>query len=460
MRKFIRAMAMSVGLALATALPAGAVTNSIQSVSPVTLSPGTTNLLVYFNLATTPSPPDTNIAPNLAMVGTNTGTTLTHTNRYIVTARFTMPVDEAPGAKDALVRFPGPSNGVYYIKTGAFTVQSTQVVYVAAANTNGPWNGQSWVTAFRSLKDALPGAMGSVWVAQGVYTPGSDRTASFALVPGVALYGGFAGNETNLSQRNWAAHPTVLSGDLGMPGATGDNAYHVLIGANNAVLDGFVVADGNADGRTYNGFGGGMVSYDGASATVLNCTFRGNRAREGGAIYNYNDCLPLIAGCTFASNTANKGGAMVNRDGSNATISNCLFAANTAAWRGGAVFNDYGASPVLMGCTFTNNTTPGHGGAIYTDDTASQIGFTSPLVTNCVFLANAAAYRGGAIGNYNKCTATIRNCAFTNNAAGTGGGAIANDYGVTTTISGSSYSGNTGGTGQANVDTDATSVVQ
>ena len=46
------------------------------------------------------------------------------------------------------------------------------------------------------------------------YVDLATRTASFQLKNGVALYGGFAGGETARNQRDWAAHPTVLSGDL------------------------------------------------------------------------------------------------------------------------------------------------------------------------------------------------------------------------------------------------------
>ena len=451
--------ALAAVLILGWAGPAPAATNTIAALSPASASPGASNLLVTFTLPTQPPPPSTNVAPTGVSIGTNAGSAVTHAGQYLVAARFNFSPAEPAGPRDAAIHFPGPSGGVYYVKSAAFTVQSTQVVYVAAANTNGPWTGQSWATAFRGLQEALSGALGAVWVAQGTYLPATNagRTASFRLQPGLALYGGFAGGETSLGQRDWTAHPTVLSGELG---AAGGNAYHVVVGADNAVLDGFVVTGGRADGRAYNGFGGGLVNYNGASVSVLHCVFRGNRAREGGAMYNYNDSLPLVAHCTFATNTADKGGAIVNRDGSNSTITDCVFAANSAAWRGGAVFNDYGASPSLVGCAFTNNSTPGHGGAIYTDDTASQIGFTSPAVSNCTFAGNAAGFRGGAIANYNKCTPAIRNCTFTGNSAGTGGGAIANDYGVSATLSGNAYSGNAGGSGQADVDTDATSQVQ
>jgi hypothetical protein len=86
---------------------------------------------------------------------------------------------------------------------------------------------------------------------------GTDRAASFTLQSNVALYGGFAGNETLRDQRNWTAHVTILSGDLlgnddpANPSTRTDNSYHVLYanGVTGATVDGFTVTAGNASGN-------------------------------------------------------------------------------------------------------------------------------------------------------------------------------------------------------------------
>src|SRR5690554_6622522 len=84
-----------------------------------------------------------------------------------------------------------------------------------------------------------------VWVKAGTYTPtsGADPTISFNILPGVAVYGGFAGAETQRSERNPVANPTTLSGDIGTPGDNTDNGYHVV------VMDG-TTASGNINATT------------------------------------------------------------------------------------------------------------------------------------------------------------------------------------------------------------------
>ncbi len=362
------------------------------------------------------------------------------------------------------------------------------VFYVNAENTKGPWDGRSWATAFASLQEAIDAAFaaggGEVWVAKGVYKPtsGGERSASFVLKPGVRVYGGFAGGERTRAQRDPGANATILSGDIGRPGDPSDNCYHVLVGADDALLDGFVIANGNANGTGYDGKGGGMVNYRrgfvlqrtgrprrgpsareeqhaGFSPAIINCTFSNNFAREGGAIYNYDDACPTMANCTFSANRAQSGGAIVNRDGSNAAIRRCTFASNHATLRGGAIFNDYGSSPEIEQCVFRNNTSDGYGGAIYTDDAASQIGHTSPRIAGCRFENNRARLRGGAVANFNKCTPSIVSCTFSGNFAGQGGGAISNDYHVRAEIVGCAFENNSAGAGESDVSCDETSAV-
>ena len=142
-----------------------------------------------------------------------------------------------------------------------------------------------------------------VWVAQGTYKPTtiSNHSLSFAMKNGVTIYGGFVGNETALSQ--WVLSTplaTIISGDIGALGNSADNSYHIINNpaglTNSAVLDGFLITGGNANGsNSPDDVGGGMLN-------------NGNGAS--------NSCSPLIRNCLFINNgAANQGGALCN-DGS------------------------------------------------------------------------------------------------------------------------------------------------
>src|SRR5690606_38321332 len=208
-------------------------------------------------------------------------------------------------------------------------------------NATGGGDGSSWSNAISELADALKWAKEKyeanntvfdteplkIYVAKGTYKPmynpddnnfgNSDgRNNSFLLVNNVQLYGGFAGTETglngteaDLAARDFETNNTILSGDLdnndGVDGAiNGENAYHVVVSAaavGNALLDGFVISGGNADGESmsltvneqsvYSDFGGGMYNVS-SSPVLTNGMVSGNRAVSGGGMYNHVGSSP------------------------------------------------------------------------------------------------------------------------------------------------------------------------
>ncbi|MBK8431321.1 MAG: hypothetical protein IPL28_08535 [Chloroflexi bacterium] len=148
---------------------------------------------------------------------------------------------------------------------------SRTIIYVNHAATGGN-NGTTWANAYTDLQAALASATGidEIWVATGIYTPGTTVSDTFALVPKAAVYGGFAGNETARDQRDWEANPTVLSGDIGGDDTTdphgvvittghivGANSYHVVTADGTTgtsitgitILDGFIITAGQANGK-------------------------------------------------------------------------------------------------------------------------------------------------------------------------------------------------------------------
>ena len=76
------------------------------------------------------------------------------------------------------------------------------VIYKVKPWATGNNNGSSWENAFTNLQLAISAASSGdeIWVAQGVYKLGNNRTDSFDIPDGVTIYGGFAGDETNLAQ--------------------------------------------------------------------------------------------------------------------------------------------------------------------------------------------------------------------------------------------------------------------
>ena len=189
------------------------------------------------------------------------------------------------------------------------------VWYVNANLQSSSEHGTSWSQAFTSLQSALAVAEAGeiIWVAAGTYYPdsGTDRTASFELVEGVTILGGFGGDETNINERDWQANPTILSGDIGTINNISDNSYHVVIGGDDAILDGFIIISGNANGSGTNNRGGGIYNFN-VSPTIKNCSILGNNAEYGGGMYN-DACMPQIVNCIFSGNTSSAdGGAMYN----------------------------------------------------------------------------------------------------------------------------------------------------
>ncbi|MBL9148160.1 MAG: hypothetical protein JNM94_05635 [Phycisphaerae bacterium] len=157
--------------------------------------------------------------------------------------------------------------------------ERTILVNHAATGAN---TGTNWTDAYVTLESALAeladprtSGSGEIWVAQGTYKPttGNDVDATFLLTESVSVLGGFAGNETVRSARNWRDHPTFLSGELGAPGATGNSRHVVTMGTGASFLDGFVVRDGNAPPFTG---GGGILVQPGASARVTHCVVTAN----------------------------------------------------------------------------------------------------------------------------------------------------------------------------------------
>ncbi|HEY3243692.1 MAG TPA: thrombospondin type 3 repeat-containing protein, partial [Phycisphaerae bacterium] len=330
--------------------------------------------------------------------------------------------DGVPNSSDNCPTVPNPGQGDAD-GDGIGDACDPSIRYVSTS-AGGQNTGMNWANAFVDLQAALSAAaapssgINQVWVAQGTYKPISntiDRTATFQMLDGVGLFGGFGGSETSFSERNISAHPTILSGDaLGNDGPKGaglfDNVYHVLTasGTNStAVLDGFRITAGNADGVGAAGGnidrGGGLFA-SGGSPTIANCTFDTNRADYGGGgAYFISGSNPHIRNCTFSNNSAlstngNAGGGGIYCEfNSNAVIGNCVFDNNFAEVCGGGVFYREGSIGLLVNCLVKNNSA-GAGGGICVARTNDPL---NPLpIRNCTITFNSSFGQFGGGGIY------------------------------------------------------------
>ena len=100
-----------------------------------------------------------------------------------------------------------PKNPAGFRATNAGGTSAVREIrYISATGTNiDPATATSWAAATADLQGAIKSleSGGKVWVAAGTYKPttGTDRTIYFSMKNNVAIYGGFLGNETVLSDR-------------------------------------------------------------------------------------------------------------------------------------------------------------------------------------------------------------------------------------------------------------------
>jgi L-ascorbate metabolism protein UlaG (beta-lactamase superfamily) len=343
----------------------------------------------------------------------------------------------------------------------------------------GANDGTSWENAYVYLQDALADANSTekpveIRVAQGIYMPDQganqthgDREATFQLINGVTLKGGYTGlvnADTNTG--NFAVYETVLSGDLNSDDeeiddpedlwdepTRAENSYHVLFGNSTdetAVLDGFVITGGNADGDWLidpSGRGGGMYNKQ-SSPMLTNCTFSSNSAYYGGGMYNENS-NPRLDNCSLDNNSAEtyyepgpgaagawggSGGAMCNEN-SRPVLEHCTFTKNTQM-----AMHNTDSSPALSYCIFIGNSS-WNGGAIYSWN-------SKPVLVNCIFNNNRSFAKGGAFAVKGHSNATLLNCIFVGNMAGNNGGAV-HSYGSSATVTNCTFAANEAHNGKA-----------
>lgn len=259
--------------------------------------------------------------------------------------------------------------------------QGSKTYHVTAEATDGG-DGSSWIQAI-TLEKALSQAKAGdeIWVKGYEDITGHIYKApkgGFVLPSGVAMYGGFAGDETIKNDLPTGRHKyqmkyqTALVGDIDTNDKASqqliiypenttrtDNATHVLTlqmgvtqdntndGNKPTIVSGFLIAAGNASGEntSANGRGGGIYVINNSNDVnaqsrffrISQCNFANNYGMRGGAIYVDNSCtnqLSAISYCSIFNNVAGKRGSSENEGGGmwidgTATVYNCNINNNT-----------------------------------------------------------------------------------------------------------------------------------
>jgi parallel beta-helix repeat protein len=278
-------------------------------------------------------------------------------------------------------------------------------------------SGADWTQAKQTVSAAITAAVqgDQIWVAAGTYQENIENKVVSELAVDVALYGGFAGTETALEQRDFSVNMTILDGT--QSGA-------VVRITNNAGpdtrVDGFYIANGTAG-----------ISLLGVAPVITNNVIMTN---TGPGIYcvNYQIlgvsppvvAFPVITYNTIVNNTAGNGAgiAVVGTQDINfmptsaPTIAHNIIVRNTAGQNGGGIGSWGHASPVIAYNYIAANTAAkfetgwdsdasvgswivGGGGIFATKNDMGgqpiQFAIAAPVIINNMIVANGAWLGGG-----------------------------------------------------------------
>lgn len=322
--------------------------------------------------------------------------------------------------------------------------------------------GANWGDALGEFRDALAlfenetcttEDVEEIWVTAGTYLPtddSGDQEATF-MMPGVNIYGGFEGDETNRNQRDVESNVSILSGEINDDSNLSGNSYHVVTSMDeeSGLLSDFTITGGNANGSDPHNKGGGLYASNGG-ISMSNVLFENNYAETaGGGAYvietvsRIGAAHPKFSRTTFRNNETGEDGdggglVLINAE---SRITAVTFENNDADRYGGGLFNDQSA-PVIKNVIFKENSAGLEGGGMLNN-------ISSPQLFNVLIANNNAFVNGGGMVNGSNSNPELTNVTISENDAEIGnGGGLYNRNGASPIVLNTIVWGNTAsGTG-------------
>ena len=273
------------------------------------------------------------------------------------------------------------------------------VVYVAADAAPGG-NGTSWAGAFKTIGEGLAAAatFQEIWVKKGTYSE------TITLKDYVCLYGGFAGTETQRTQRNPASNLTTINGGGAGP---------VVTAASHLTLDGFTVKSGAAVS------GAGIYALLETGLTISNNTIKSNAATESGGGISMSNCADaVLSGNRLESNSSPLGGGVYANMCTGLSVSDNVFTLNSSH-EGGGIHLDFSTGSLSRNDFISNSSDGGLGAGFYAINGSSAL-----VLEDCLFEGNTnpgTASHGGAVALANA-HIVVRRCLIRDNVGGLGAG--------------------------------------
>ncbi|MBR3558722.1 MAG: T9SS type A sorting domain-containing protein [Bacteroidales bacterium] len=244
---------------------------------------------------------------------------------------------------------------------------SAQTTYFVSNSGNDSNDGLSWATAKATINGAMALVTSpnddSVFVATGTYPACTIKN-------GTHVYGGFAGTENHLYERQSLTYGIAADSSCTIIDAQHDNNYAVQINSyfhyngsyhcRENTFDGFYVTGGNQYG---------IRDEANNTHTISNCTMTGNACGLYlGMSYSnsYYNATFQVSDCKIYGNTLSGGVRMYSGSqsyGATYEFNNCEITGNTGSQCGGICFNADYTTPyntvIVKNCDITKNTASG-----------------------------------------------------------------------------------------------------